>query len=122
MLIAGLFFGLPGTGQATTHKYAVKASALYNVVPFEWPADALLLPISPLTIGVPGQDSFGQKRRFILTVSDTENFAARSGSVQFSVVRNKLPIVVNLTATSAPVLTLSSKHLRPAEVIGEAGP
>ncbi len=61
-------------------------------------------------------------RRPILTVSDAENFATRGGSVQFSVGRNKLRIVVNLQVIHRAGIVVSSKLLRLAEVVGEASP
>jgi len=55
----------------------------------------------------------------VLTVSDADNFAARGGSIQFSVAHNKLLLIVNLGATRQAGLTVSSKLLRLAEVVGE---
>lgn len=62
--------------------------------------------------------------RPILTISDAENFAARGGSVQFAVERNRLRPIINVAATRRAGLTVSSKllRLRSAEVIGEDGP
>ncbi len=59
--------------------------------------------------------------RPILTVADEEGFAQQGGVVQFSVDRNKLRLVVNLRSARANGITISSKVLRLAEVIGAPG-
>ena len=59
--------------------------------------------------------------RPILTVGVEEGFAQQGGVVQFAVDRNKLRLVVNLRSARANGITISSKVLRLAEVIGDPG-
>lgn len=54
----------------------------------------------------------------VLTVCDRETFARDGGVVQFGIERNKLRLTVNLGAARAAGLTISSKVLRLAEVVG----
>jgi hypothetical protein len=56
----------------------------------------------------------------VLIVSDADDFARDGGTVQFTIERNKLRLVVNLTAARAAQLQISSRVLRLAEVIGTA--
>ena len=58
-------------------------------------------------------------RKNFLTVSDLDNFAVNGGGVQVSVLNNKLRLTVNLHATRAAGVTLSSRLLRLADVIGD---
>ena len=58
-------------------------------------------------------------RKNFLTVSDLDNFAVNGGSVQVSLLNNKLRLTVNLHAARAAGVTLSSRLLRLADVIGE---
>jgi hypothetical protein len=57
------------------------------------------------------------KGRSILTVGETESFAGRGGMIRFVIERNKIRLKINLEAAKAAGLTLSSKLLRPAEVV-----
>ena len=61
-------------------------------------------------------------RRPILTVSDASQFARSGGVVQLATARNRLHLVINLSAARAAGITISSKVLRLAEVIGDARP
>lgn len=61
-------------------------------------------------------------RRPILTVSDAGQFARAGGVVQLSTARNRLHLIINLSAARAAGVTISSKVLRLAEVIGEGRP
>ena len=64
---------------------------------------------------------FGSLRgRNILTVSDIEGFARRGGMMLFLTQGNKTRLRINLEAAKAANLTISSKLLRPAEIIGRA--
>lgn len=54
----------------------------------------------------------------VLTVGDTGDFAARGGVIGFVAVRNRLRLQVNLAAAEAARLTISSKVLRQAELVG----
>jgi hypothetical protein len=59
----------------------------------------------------------GLKGRSILTVGDFEGFARRGGMIRFVTVGNKIRLRVNLLAAQEAKLTISSKLLRPAEVL-----
>ncbi len=58
------------------------------------------------------------KDRKILTVGDTEGFAQRGGIVRFLTDKNKIRLRINIEAAKAASLTISSKLLRAAEVVG----
>lgn len=57
------------------------------------------------------------KSRSILTVSDLSRFAGRGGMVRFLTDRNKIRLRINVAAAKAANLTISSKLLRPAEIV-----
>ena len=57
------------------------------------------------------------KGRSILTVSDAERFASRGGMIRFVTERNRIRLRINLEAARAANLTISSKLLRPAEIV-----
>lgn len=57
------------------------------------------------------------KGRKILTVGEVEGFAQRGGMIRFVTEKNKIRFRVNLEAAKAANLTISSKLLRPAEII-----
>ena len=59
----------------------------------------------------------GLKGRTILTVSDTESFSRRGGMIRFVTEKNKIRLRINLEAAKAARLTISSKLLRPAEIV-----
>lgn len=61
-------------------------------------------------------------RRPILTVSDSNQFARTGGVVQLATARNRLHLIINLSAARAAGVTISSKVLRLAEVIGDSRP
>jgi hypothetical protein len=58
------------------------------------------------------------KGRTILTVGDTEGFAGHGGMIRFLTEKNKIRLRINLEAAKAANLTISSKLLRPAEIVG----
>jgi hypothetical protein len=58
------------------------------------------------------------KDRNILTVGDTDGFAQRGGIVRFLTENNKIRLRININAAKAANLTISSKLLRAAEVVG----
>ena len=58
-------------------------------------------------------------RSAVLTVSDIDRAAERGAMIQFSNERNRLRLRINVEAAKAAGLTLSSKLLRPAEIVGE---
>lgn len=55
--------------------------------------------------------------RSVLTVGDVDGFARRGGMIRFVTVGNKIRLRVNLDAAQAAGLTISSKLLRPAEIV-----
>ena len=63
----------------------------------------------------------GLKQRPILTVSDADGFAERGGMIRFVTDRNRIRLQLNLAATEAAHLTVSSKLLRVAEIIPRTG-
>jgi hypothetical protein len=63
----------------------------------------------------------GLKRRPILTVSDADGFAQRGGMIRFVTDRSRIRLQLNLAATEAAHLTISSKLLRVAEIVRRTG-
>lgn len=59
----------------------------------------------------------GLKDRNILTVADAEGFARRRVMIRFVTEKNKIRLRINLEAAKAANLTISSKLLRPAEIV-----
>ena len=57
------------------------------------------------------------KDRSVLTVSDADGFARRGGMIRFVTERNRIRFRVNLEAVRAADLTISSKLLRPAQIV-----
>jgi hypothetical protein len=57
------------------------------------------------------------KGRSVLTVSDAERFASRGGMIRFVTDHNRIRLRINLDAARAANLTLSSKLLRPAQIV-----
>jgi hypothetical protein len=57
------------------------------------------------------------KGRSLLTVSDAADFARQGGMVRFITENGKIRIRINLEATKAANLTVSSKLLRLAEIV-----
>jgi hypothetical protein len=55
----------------------------------------------------------------VLTVTDIEHSAERGAIIQFTNDRNRLRLRINVAAAKSAGLTISSKLLRPAEIIGE---
>ena len=58
------------------------------------------------------------KGRKILTVGDTDGFAQRGGMVRFLTEKNKVRLRINIDAAKAAGLTISSKLLRAADLVG----
>lgn len=56
--------------------------------------------------------------RNVLTVSDLNEFASEGGMICFVLINNKVRLRINLEATRAAGLTLSSKLLRFAQIVG----
>jgi hypothetical protein len=54
----------------------------------------------------------------VLTVGDFEGFTRRGGMIRFVTVGNKIRLRINLAAAQAANLTISSKLLRPAQIVG----
>lgn len=61
-------------------------------------------------------------RRPILTFSEADDFARHGGIVQLAIARNRLHLVINVAAARAAGITISSKVLRLAEVVGNTRP
>ena len=61
------------------------------------------------------------KGRSVLTVSDAERFASHGGMIGFATERNRIRLRVNLEAARAANLTISSKLLRPAQIVSTGG-
>jgi hypothetical protein len=57
------------------------------------------------------------KGRSVLTVSDAERFASHGGMIRFVTDHNRIRLRINLDAARAANLTLSSKLLRPAQIV-----
>jgi hypothetical protein len=57
------------------------------------------------------------KGRSVLTVSDADRFASRGGMIRFVTDHNRIRLRINLEAARAANLTLSSKLLRPAQIV-----
>lgn len=60
------------------------------------------------------------KGRNILTVSDASDFSAEGGMIRFFTRDNKIKFEINLEASKAAALTISSKLLRLAEIFTPA--
>lgn len=59
--------------------------------------------------------------RNVLTVSDAQSRAARDVVIGFVSDRNRIRLRINLKAAQDAGLVISSKLLRPAQIVGEAG-
>ncbi len=57
------------------------------------------------------------KGRSVLTVSDADRFASRGGMIRFVTENNRIRLRINLEAAKAANLTISSKLLRPAQIV-----
>ena len=57
------------------------------------------------------------KGRSVLTVGDFDGFARGGGIIRFVTVGNKIRLRVNLAAAQEAKLTISSKLLRPAQIV-----
>ena len=55
--------------------------------------------------------------RNVLTAGDAVGFAQRGGMIRFVTEKNKIRLRINLEAVKAASLTISSKLLRPAEIV-----
>lgn len=56
--------------------------------------------------------------RSILTVGDADDFTTRGGVVGFKTAKNRLRIRINMDVARAAKLSISSKLLRQAEIVG----
>jgi hypothetical protein len=59
----------------------------------------------------------GLKGRGILTVSEITDFGRRGGMIEFVNEKGKIRLKINVEAAKAARLTISSKLLRPAEIV-----
>jgi uncharacterized protein DUF4154 len=55
--------------------------------------------------------------RSVLTVSDADRFASRGGMIRFVTDHHRIRFRINLEAAKSASLTLSSKLLRPAQIV-----
>jgi hypothetical protein len=76
-----------------------------------------ILFISQSKMGRLDQILASLKGRNILTVGDAEGFSLRGGMIRFITEKNKIRLRINLEAAKAASLTISSKLLRPAEIV-----
>jgi hypothetical protein len=56
----------------------------------------------------------------VLTVSDIEGFAEQGGVIGFFTLENKIRLRINMASAKRADLTISSKLLRPAEIVAAA--
>jgi hypothetical protein len=56
--------------------------------------------------------------RPVLTVGESEGFATSGGMIRFMMEQNRIRLRINLEAVQASRLTISSKLLRAAEIVG----
>jgi hypothetical protein len=56
--------------------------------------------------------------RSVLTVGETRDFATRSGMIGFDVAQQRVRLRINVAAATAANLTISSKLLRQAVIVG----
>jgi hypothetical protein len=61
------------------------------------------------------------KGRSLLTVGDTDGFSLRGGMIRFVTENNRTRLRINVEAAKAAQLTISSKLLRPAEIVSSGG-
>jgi len=59
--------------------------------------------------------------RNVLTVGESDRFATRGGMIRFMTEKNKIRLRINLESVTAGGLKISSKLLRPAEIVGNKG-
>jgi hypothetical protein len=57
------------------------------------------------------------KGRNLLTVGDVDGFSRSGGVIRLATVQNKVRLRISLNAATAANLTISSKLLRPAEIV-----
>lgn len=79
--------------------------------------DCHILFISTSAAGWMGRITGSTTGRSILTVSDADNLALRGVMIRFLTANNKIRLRINLEAVKAASLTISSKLLRPAEIV-----
>jgi hypothetical protein len=79
--------------------------------------DCQVLFISRSEAGRLGPVLASLKGRSILTVGDMDGFAQRGGMIGLVTENNKIRLKINVDAAKAAALTISSKLLRPAEIV-----
>jgi hypothetical protein len=169
-VITGALLFFASTVRADPSKeYGIKAAFLYNFTQFvDWPTNSFADANAPLTIGILGNDPFGDaldeivrgekanghplvvkrfqagepitdchilfisqseakrineiledlKGRCVLTVGETDGFAQSGGMIRFVTEKNKIRLRINVDAAHAVNLSLSSRLLRLAEIVG----
>jgi hypothetical protein len=58
----------------------------------------------------------------VLTVGESDSFSKSGGMIRFVTERNRIRMRINLAAATAAHLTISSKLLRPAEIVDASAP
>jgi hypothetical protein len=98
---------------ANGHPFLIKRYADINEV-----SGCHILFISRSETAHLGQIVDRLRGRNILTVSDADDFAERGGMILFVTENNRIRLKINVAAAKAAKLSLSSKLLRPAEIVG----
>ena len=80
-------------------------------------ADCQILFISSSESGRLEQIIGSLRGRSILTVGELDGFSRMGGIIRFVTEKNKIRLRINLGAAKAAGLTISSKLLRPAEIV-----
>jgi hypothetical protein len=83
--------------------------------------DCQILYIDRSQIGQLRQISAALGARSTLTVADADKAAERGVMIQFVTESNRIRLRINVEAARAAGLTISSKLLRPAEIVAAAG-
>lgn len=76
-----------------------------------------VLFVSASEAGHMGQILNALKGRSILTVGDIDSFTRDGGIIRFAMVSTKIRLKISLDTAQAAHLTISSKLLRPAEIV-----
>lgn len=124
---APLVVGVLGRGPITDLLHDLIANEMWRgrkVVLQHYSSPAEVKDCQVLYVGHTEHDQWPRMRtrfagRPVLTASDAPDFARNGGIVQFGLEHNRLKLTVNLTAARAAGLTISSKVLRLADVVGE---
>ncbi len=95
----------------TVHRYNTAKEINHCHVLFISSSEAARLP----------QILAGLKGKSILTVGDADSFSHDGGMIRFATVANKIRLRIALEAAKAANLSISSKLLRPADIVASSG-